>query len=105
MTVTREQRSYSRLPIDCGLTYVYNNNNYRGQLLNISKVGLKFRGEHLVPPLSRISVTLLQEPPLTMEGLTIWSSAVDSLNFISLKFENLTQEQQYALTMLLSASQ
>ena len=98
-----DKRTHSRLPLENDMTYSYKNGTFQGQVLNISRGGLKFKSRQPIPLLSKVIITLLDEPPLMLQGITIWSGEKETESSTAIKFESLTQDQEYSLKMLLSS--
>ncbi len=98
-----DKRTHPRLPLENDMTYSYEDGTFQGQVLNISRGGLKFKSRQSLPLLSKIIVTLFDEPPLRLQGITIWSGEKETESSAAIKFESLTQDQEYSLKMLLSS--
>ena len=97
-----DKRTHPRLPLANDITYSYADGTFQGQVQNISRSGLKFKNHKPPPLLSRVTVTLFDDHPLRLQGITIWSGEKETESSTAIKFESLTQDQEYSLKMLLS---
>lgn len=98
-----DKRTHPRLPLENDMTYSYEDGTFQGQVLNISRSGLKFKSQQSLPLLSKVTITLFDEPSLRLQGITIWSGEKETESSAAIKFESLTQDQEYSLKMLLSS--
>lgn len=96
-----DKRSYDRYSFEGGVLYSYNNRMYPGRAINISKGGIRFKTEHPVPPLTKLAVSLQQDPDIVFSGITVWANGQEQDYAVGMIFETLSQDQAYCLDMLL----
>ncbi len=96
-----DKRSYERYSFEGGILYSYNNRMYPGRAINISKGGIRFKTEHPVPPLTKLALSLQQDPEIVFPGITVWANGQEQDYAVGMIFESLSQDQAYSLDMLL----
>ncbi|MBU0730336.1 MAG: PilZ domain-containing protein [Proteobacteria bacterium] len=101
MNEYREKRLNRRHEVKEPITYVYGEESYSSQTIDIGKGGIKFNTKQLLPPLSKVSITLKRDPSLIFNGLIIWSGRLDARYLAAIKFIDLTQEHTYYLEQFL----
>ncbi len=88
-----EQRSEPRYIMAALITWSCGDESYTGQVLDISRGGIKIKTRFQMPLLGHISFSSLAAMPLNLTGTVKWISRVDKNYKFGVQFNELTASQ------------